>query len=71
MAYFNGRRVLFSPRITLVEGTPYEGEYMVTPTKQAQVLETRGKVMSDDLTIGCIPYAAVSNEYGGLTVTIG
>lgn len=49
----------------------YEGAYEVTPRKVEQVLATRNKSMSDDVTVFSIPYAEVSNLGGGLTATIG
>lgn len=50
---------------------PYEGEYEVTPSVQAQTLSTAGKLLQDDITITEIPFAEVSNTSGGTTVTIG
>lgn len=52
-------------------GDPYEGEYEITPKVNKQTIATRGKVMSDDVTILAIPYAEVANATGGQTVTIG
>ena len=49
----------------------YEGTYEVTPRKVEQVLATKNKSMSDDVTVFSIPYAEVSNLGGGLTATIG
>lgn len=48
----------------------YEGEYVVTPKIIEQVLKTKDKSMSDDVTVKEIPYHEVSNPKG-LTVTIG
>lgn len=41
----------------IVAGTTeeYEGPYSVTPTEQAQTLETKDKGMTDDVSIGAIP----------------
>ena len=50
---------------------PYEGEYEVEPLVSSQVLSTRDKIMTDDLTILSISYQDVSNAAGGRTVTIG
>ena len=52
-------------------GDPYLGEYDVIPRRLLQILRTRGKVMSDDVTVHEIPYAEVTNISGGLTATIG
>ena len=49
----------------------YEGTYEVTPRKVEQVLETKDKSMTDNVTVFAIPYAEVSNLGGGLTATIG
>ena len=49
----------------------YEGDYEVTPRKVEQILLTKNKSMSDNVTVFSIPYAEVSNIGGGLTATIG
>ena len=49
----------------------YTGDYIVTPKVRAQILETVDKIMDDDVTVEEIPYHAVSNQFNGLTVTIG
>lgn len=41
----------------------YEGPYSVTPTEEAQTLDTDGMVMTDDVTIGAIP-----SDYVGSSV---
>ena len=46
----------------LVERTPYTGEYTVTPSSEAQVLDTNGLRMTDNVTINPIP-----NNYGLIT----
>lgn len=50
---------------------PYEGEYVVTPRKVDQILETNDKRMTDDVTIEAISYIEVGNLGGGTTATIG
>lgn len=50
---------------------PYEGEYIVTPRKVDQILETNDKRMTDDVTIEAISYIEVGNLSGGTTATIG
>lgn len=48
----------------------YHGQYEVTPSAHNQiVLETREKLMADDVTVNKIPYYETSNE-SGLTVYI-
>lgn len=49
----------------------YPGPYDVTPTPDGQTLPTARRRMTEDLTIEPIPYAAVTNQSGGWTVTIG
>lgn len=48
----------------------FDGEYLITPSTQAQVLETQNKIMEDNITIQKIPYYDVSNQYGR-TIIIG
>ncbi|MBQ7214319.1 MAG: hypothetical protein IJS25_07295 [Bacteroidales bacterium] len=53
-------------------GTPYEGEYTVVPQAyDATILDTQGKVLSDDVIVTAIPYYETTNPQGGYTVTIG
>ena len=49
----------------------YEGEYEITPDQSEHVMQTKGKLMHDDMTVHEIPYQEVSNNSGGITVTIG
>ena len=48
----------------------YTGSYSIIPSSSAQVLETKRKMMIDDLEIKAIPYYETSNETG-MTVYIG
>lgn len=48
---------------------PFEGPYVVIPKVEEQILPTKLKVMSDDVTVTEIPYAETSNIHG-TTVTI-
>ena len=51
---------------------PYEGEYVITPKPfLEQVLETKNKSMTDDVTVLEIPYSEVANPQGGKTANIG
>lgn len=54
-----------------VGGSPYEGEYEVTPKVTEQTMATKEKVMLEDVTILAIPYYDVGNTAGGSTVFIG
>lgn len=49
----------------------YTGDYNVIPRVYQQVLETKDKVMVDDVTVEIIPLARVINLSNGYTVTIG
>lgn len=50
----------------------YEGTYEVIPILyDDQVLETKKKVMMDDVTVKPIPVVSTTNPYGGQTVVIG
>lgn len=49
----------------------YQGGYDVTPKVVEQKMETKDKVMRDDVTIKSIPFFNVSNTSGGSTVYIG
>lgn len=49
----------------------FEGDYTVTPAVDAQTLETKQKLMTDNVTIKEIPFYDTSNNSGGTTVYIG
>lgn len=50
----------------------YLGEYEVEPSvKNQSILETKGKLMIDDVTVKKLPLFKTSNESGGVTVYIG
>lgn len=50
---------------------PYEGDYVVTPSKDTQTLLTGNKKMLDNLTVKPIPVRTEKNQGGGTTVIIG
>lgn len=50
---------------------PYVGEYVITPQKTEQIMNTAGKTMRKDVTVKKVPRYDVSNESGGTTVIIG
>ena len=66
-----GVRVTLGAAYSAVSGDPYEGAYTVTPTQEAQVLATAGKVMLEDVTIDPIPqnYGLVTWNGSVLTVS--
>ena len=49
----------------------YEGDYNVTPAREAQVLATAGKMMTEDITVGAIPrnYGLITWDGSALTVS--
>lgn len=52
------------------EYDPYEGPYIVIPkARQDQILDTKDKDMTDDVTVTEVPYTEISNLYG-TTVSI-
>lgn len=53
-----------------IGGEPYTGEYEVTPEFERQTLGTRGKLMSNDVTVNAITVSRTSNDYG-TTIYIG
>lgn len=58
--------------VTLVKtDNVYTGGYNVIPRVYQQKLETKDKVMTDDVTVEVIPLAKVINLSNGYTVTIG
>lgn len=49
----------------------YEGDYTVIPRVYQQTLETKDKLMLNDVTVEIIPLSRVINLSNGYTVTIG
>lgn len=49
----------------------YDGSYTVRPEVEPQTLETREKVMRENMTVQAIPYHEVDNPQDGQTVIIG
>lgn len=47
----------------------YDGEYIITPKVEEQVLETKNKITRENIEVKEIPYSETSNEYG-YTITI-
>lgn len=48
----------------------YTGDYAITPTVTAQVIPTKNRYLTDDMTVKEIPYYETSNTTGGNTVYI-
>lgn len=58
--------------VTITDGEKYTGLYTVTPaTYNEQILGTKNKTMSDNVTVERIPVYEVANNSGGNTLTIG
>lgn len=53
------------------DSNPYTGEYIIDPDFDGQVLQTRQKYMTDNVTVNPIQVESVSNIEGGRTVYIG
>lgn len=66
----NLRGSLILPAI-IQESDYYSGSTDVIPSEKEQILYTEGKTLIDNIFVRPIPYAEVSNDYGGKTVTIG
>lgn len=64
-------RPSFGEIVTLRTTDTYEGPYDVIPRVYQQVLETKDKLMLDDVTVEVIPRTQVINLKNGYTVTIG
>lgn len=50
---------------------PYTGEYECTPCFEDCCMETKNKIMLDNLIIHSIPCEETTNPEGGLTLNIG
>ena len=57
--------------VEYIGGELYEGDYVVTPKVEGQVIPTKDKVMVENMEIRPIPFFNVSNTSGGNTVYIG
>lgn len=55
----------------IVDYDEFEGPYEVKPLVESQTLDTKEKLMKEDLVVLAIPYAEVANLSNGITVTIG
>ena len=52
------------PVTEYIGGEQYKGDYIVTPKVISQTMETKNKVLTDDMTIKSIPFFNVSNTSG-------
>ena len=53
-----------------VNGNPYEGEYVFTPSDEEQIIQTNNKVLLDNITINPIPSNYGKITYNGRTLTV-
>lgn len=56
--------------MTVHDGAEYTGPYEATPQVEAQTLETKGKLMKNNVEVHAIPFFETSNTSGGSTVYI-
>lgn len=49
----------------------YSGTYQATPAAEAQILNTGGFILRNNIEISGIPYREVANSSGGMTAIIG
>lgn len=61
----------FGEIVTIRSDEVYDGEYNVIPRVYEQKLETKDKLMLNDVTVEVIPLARTLNVTNGYTVTIG
>lgn len=54
----------------LTGGTPYGGEYTVTPGEERQILPTGSKLMGQDMVIEPIPSNYGRITYNGTSITV-
>ena len=69
--YFTDEDIAEIVSLVLAQISRYEGSYSVTPAVEEQTLETKEKLMTDNVTIQEIPYYDTSNNAGGTTAYIG
>lgn len=58
-------------QVIYVGANEYEGEYTVVPKFSETKLQTKDKIMRDNVTVTPIPVRSTINESGGATVYIG
>lgn len=49
----------------------YDGPYEAMPHRDDQVVNTKGRLMREDFTVKAVPYAEITNNADGITITIG
>ena len=61
----------FGEIVTVRNNDIYEGDYNITPRVYEQILETKDKLMLNNITVEIIPLTRVVNLADGYTITIG
>lgn len=63
-------RARFSVKAGGKEPPKYDGTYTVTPSAETQILDTRGKLMQEQVVIGPIPQNYGLITYNGNIITV-
>ena len=66
----NSNKIIGELKLNGAEYTDYSGDYGITPKSYNQILQTKNKVLRENLQVKEIPYYETSNEYGK-TIYIG
>lgn len=69
--YIRGHTVELEVLTSIPYAETYIGPYNVVPSFEEQTLQTKTKVMDDDVTVNPIQVSRTSNPQGGVTVYIG
>ena len=54
----------------LVGGNPYTGSYDIVPTTSTQTLQTEGRILAHNITVGAIPSNYGLITYNGSVLTV-
>lgn len=57
-------------RTGIVGGNPYTGDYDVVPTTHPQTLQTEGRILAHNITVGAIPSNYGLITYNGSVLTV-
>lgn len=56
--------------VTVIGGKPYEGSYEITPSTEVQTLDTKDRILAEQLIINPIPSNYGRISYNGLALTV-
>lgn len=62
---------VFREDVIYIAPSDYKGAYEVLPKFENQILPTKNKTLSADITVNAIEVSRVSNPTGGKTIYIG